>query len=151
MQCEICGRDSELKKAEIDGTELMLCSSCNPEKSVPATEKKSFAFTGKKISAPNPGNLGEGLEVASDYGKRIREAREKKELTLEELSKKLFQNKSFIQRIEAQSIVPSNELIKKIESELEINLKEKNESEIELNESNETQGRTLADFIKKKK
>lgn len=65
-----------------------------------------------------------GGELAEDYGDRIRSARQRKGLTLDDLAKKLAEKATFLAKVEAGQQRPSDELAKRLERELGIKLRE---------------------------
>ena len=67
-------------------------------------------------------------ELVEDFGKRIREARQRKGLTQEELAKKLAERQSVLSKVEAGQQRPNDQLAKRLERELGIQLFEKVEA-----------------------
>lgn len=90
-------------------------------------------------------------EIASDYDRRIREARESAELTQEDLADDINEKVSLIRKLENGKMRPSDEVQKKLERRLDISL---TEGEIEADEEWESdgteQGLTLGDMVKRK-
>ncbi len=119
MRCEVCGREAKLMRVEIEGAELLVCSKC-----------ASLGKILRDSQAPKTSNikydykLEEPFVLVENYGELIRKAREKLGLTREQLAKKLFEKESVIQRIEANELEPSNELVLKLEKTLGITLRE---------------------------
>jgi putative transcription factor len=64
-----------------------------------------------------------GMDLVEDYGKRIQQARMQRGWTREELARRVFEKESVIQRIESNSLTPSDELIEKLERVLSIKLR----------------------------
>jgi len=150
MECEICGKEtSTAKMVVVDGSSLIACKDCasfGKEKPVPpganAIEKaclgkespSSAGETAKRVPIkrvffqPKREEFDLGLEIVPDFGKRVMQARQKKGLTTKELAMKLFEKESLLHRIENQAIKPSDSLIKKLEKELGLKLREKTES-----------------------
>jgi putative transcription factor len=131
MDCEICGKTiSKLKQVVIDGNTFFACEQC-----ASFGKEKAEAKAGKGIGMQ--GNAGQvpfsnkefdlGLEITPDFGKRILQARQAKGMTTKELAMKIFEKESLVHRIEHQGIKPSDALIKKLEKELGITLKNKEE------------------------
>lgn len=114
MPCELCGKDSQLYKAIVEGTELTVCQNC--------------AKMGKVISRPQTRarkrqEAPEMVEVLlGGYGKRIRDARETKGLTQKEFAAKLNEKESIIQKIENETFKPTIEKAKRFEKILGIRL-----------------------------
>ena len=66
--------------------------------------------------------LGEGMEIAEDYGMKIKEARERAGLKQTELAQKINEKQSLLRKIEHEEILPTDEVRKKIERILKITL-----------------------------
>lgn len=126
MQCEICGKNQAEFEAQIDNVQMFVCSNCKSfaQESKPISQKPLHFQTKEK---PLGKELDEGLEISEDFGKNIRKARQKLNLTLKELALKLYEKESTLQRIENNSLLPSETQIKKLEKELKIKLKQKND------------------------
>lgn len=135
MNCELCGRDlPHLKKALIEGSEMMVCPTCS---------RYGLEVKEKPKKSPLPSNVLDRLErrekrmrekdvfeeitweLVDDYPKRIRDARLRMNLTPEELGRKINEKKSIISKLESGSLRPDEALIKKLEKALDIKLKEK--------------------------
>jgi len=150
MGCEICGKEIfKPVTIDIDGTQFDVCNDCvSLGKKVELPEEPRSAFSkkagenfdqpfGKRLrqvaktsfspsrasnfSSPPTLNASTLIE---DYGKKIMQARQRKNLTLKELAMKLYEKESVIQRIESEKFKPSDKVIKKLEKELEISLTE---------------------------
>ncbi len=131
MNCEICGKELfKPKTVLIDGTQFDVCDSCTslgktielPDEQVferKNTVKKNF-FSNKTFSSAGL----EASDLVESFGKKIMQARQKKGLKLKDLAKKIFEKESVVQRIEAEKFKPSDKVIKKLEKELEIKLRE---------------------------
>ncbi|MCK4883674.1 MAG: TIGR00270 family protein [Candidatus Diapherotrites archaeon] len=108
MQCEICGSSGNCVKIRFEGNNVFACQNCSSLG--PRIENKPV------YTSAEPGASARVESVlVKDFGERIKHARESKNLTLEEVAKKLFEKESFLQKIE-HGHVPSDDLAKKIES-----------------------------------
>ena len=126
MQCEICGKNKAEFETQIDGVKMLVCSHCKSfGQNSQTISKKPFQIQTKE--KPLGRELDEGLEISQEFGQKIRNARQKLGLTLKELASKLYEKESTLQRIENNSLLPSETQIKKLEKELKIKLKEKKE------------------------
>lgn len=67
-------------------------------------------------------------ELVEDYGARVRRARESRGWTLEQLGARLKERRDTLAKVEGNSYHPEEALIKKLERELGIKLKEKLEA-----------------------
>ena len=89
-------------------------------------------------------------EIASDYDDRIRDARESRGLTQEELANKLNEKASLIRKLERGDILPSDGVQKKLERSLEIALTEGTDVDADDWSSGSSSGMTLGDVVKRK-
>lgn len=148
MECHICGRKTELARAEVEGVILDVCGDCS------RFGKVLYALTPQQLSkaAPKPRRPDpEELEVVvPDAGARIKARREKLSLTQEQLARKIAQRESFIQKVEAGAMELSISLAKKIEQQLNIVLVEEAEPAAFIPAKQKSEGMTLGDLIKKK-
>ncbi|MDO8538028.1 MAG: helix-turn-helix domain-containing protein [archaeon] len=124
MQCEICGKNKAEFETQIDGAKMLVCTQCKQfgENSHTISQKPLHFQTKEKLI---PQSFDEGLEISQEFGQKIRTARQKFNLTLKELAQKMYEKESTLQRIENNSLLPSEAQIKKLEKELKIKLKQK--------------------------
>ncbi|WP_456481368.1 multiprotein bridging factor aMBF1 [Methanopyrus sp.] len=139
-RCEICGRviDGRPKVVEVEGSELRVCEECakfgrevvqsQPRRETgPQRERRPR----RRPAAPRRRRprgfdpFDEGLEVVPDYDERVREARERKGWSQEDLAEKIGEKVSVIRRIEAGKMEPDVELARKLERVLGIELLER--------------------------
>ncbi|MGP8134716.1 MAG: helix-turn-helix domain-containing protein [Thermoplasmata archaeon] len=131
MLCEMCGNDVEsVARVKIEGSVLRLCPACarfgEPIDPVPAAPPPVAApIRGRPMTpASRPiggarrmeerdlyGEIGE-LELASDWPKRVRTARESLGWTPEVLGKKLNEKKSVVLKIESGNLHPPDALVR---------------------------------------
>ncbi|HIH21599.1 MAG: TIGR00270 family protein [Candidatus Diapherotrites archaeon] len=129
MNCELCGKPAfEKTFVEIDGAVLLACDECSTLGSIvqePRAESQKMrkAFIQKKPFLPSR-ELDEGLSLKADYGSAVRNKRQALGLTLEELAKKMFEKESVLQKIESQKLIPSEQLVAKLEKALQLSLRE---------------------------
>ncbi len=133
MPCEMCGKEAPLKTAIIEGTEMRVCPDCleyghekteaeeatNQSKVAKGIQNRAKAkerSTSRDVYEDNPEVL------AEDYGQRVQQARQGQDLTVEELSNQLNEKRSVISKTEAQDHHPSDQLVKKLERKLDIEL-----------------------------
>ena len=139
MICEMCGNDVEsLSPVRVEGSVLQLCSSCSkfgvavtvPGRPVSvrgptvpmATVDSRMHFRARRMVERDLfGDLPE-LELAPDWSRRVRQAREKLNWSPEELGKRLNEKKSVVLKVEAGTFRPPDASIRKIERLLKIRL-----------------------------
>ncbi len=120
MICEICGKREAYFKVEIEGAEISTCKVCSRGAKILGTLKEE-TFQEKLEAKPE---VGEEEEIVENYGEIIKKARMKKGLSLEELAKKINERESYLRHVEREEMLPNDALIKKLEKELNIKLKE---------------------------
>jgi putative transcription factor len=130
MQCEICGAEipGTPNRIVIDRSTLDVCKSCArfgkaedkwtpvPRKVVPVER----AFTVKRPQSRD--QFKDLVEIVPEYGRVIREARERLGLTPDELASTIKEKAALIKKIERQELVPEDRVRKKLEKELNIKL-----------------------------
>ena len=142
MRCEMCGKEiAQPNRVRVVGSTLSLCPDCSRFGTVlagPAVPAPSG--TGRGSSAPSPlrdrlarssRRLEErdlfkelpDLDLASDWSRRIRVAREKLGWTPEDLGKKLNEKKSVILKMESGQFRPPDSMIPRIEHLLKVRLR----------------------------
>jgi putative transcription factor len=158
MQCELCGRDSGCRPATVDGVRMMLCPNCLNQhgkriQEPIAPRAKNVSSTLPKQKKPVYRDIYKDMktdrDLVSDWNERITDARKKKGLTREQLGFKIGERTVTVGKIENGDLRPSDDLVKKIEKELEITLFEEVKEVSKLPHSSGSQGMTLGDFIKK--
>ncbi len=143
MLCEMCGNEvASTSRVRIEGSVLQVCPECArfgaavdpPPAPAPAASAagparpRSFSPT---VAGRGPRRLEERdlyteigeLELADDWGQRVRRARESLTWTPEELAKRLNEKKSVVLKIETGDIHPPDSLVRKLEHLLKVRLR----------------------------
>ena len=124
MRCEICGKKIVGKpmKTKIESSIMTTCNECAKFGKIqrePAKPRKRRPVNrAPRIREPSE-------EVVENYNKIIRDAREKKGWSREELAEKLYEKSSVVNRIESGKMIPDIKLARKFERTLNIKLIEK--------------------------
>ena len=160
MQCEICGVEiiGSARKVVVEGTELDVCGRCSQYGKAPQGWTPVSRKVAPVAATPKPGirktkrrSLDDmDDEIVSDYSKIIREAREAKGWTLEELGLNIKEKAALIRKIERSEIKPEDNLRKKLERSLEIKLTERVSIDT-MEHGTGFQGTTLGDIVKIKR
>lgn len=130
MQCEICGAEisGSPNRIVIDRSTLDVCKSCArfgraedkwspvPRKVVPVER----AFTVRRPQHRD--HFKDLVEIIPDYGRVIREAREKLGITTDELATKIKEKAALLKKIERQELIPEDDVRRKLERELNVKL-----------------------------
>ncbi|MEE8167822.1 MAG: multiprotein bridging factor aMBF1 [Candidatus Hydrothermarchaeales archaeon] len=151
MECEICGKSIERAvSVKIEGTLMRTCGACSKLGEL-KEERKSFIPRSKTFKRPVAVDAKAEVDFVEGYPELIRCAREKRNLTQEELGKLINERASVIARLEAGRMMPDLKLTKKLERVLGIKILDKSEAEpVKAGEA--TRGElTIGDVIKIKK
>ena len=173
-QCEMCGAEqASLTTTKVEGAELELCSSCTDfgtevreepsssggskystsSSSGTASSSSSSASSGSSGSSGGSGRPRDMFddmdEIATDYDDRIRQARESRDLSQEQLADQLNEKASLIRKLERGDTLPTDEIQQKLERALDVSLAEGEEVDEEW-ETNDAGTMTLGDVVKRK-
>jgi putative transcription factor len=142
MLCEMCGNEVEAtSRVRIEQSVLQLCPACAkfgtpidpppPPPSAAPSPARRRPLVAATRPAGGPRRLEERdlyteigeLELAPDWGQRVRRAREALVWTPEDLAKKLNEKKSVILKIETGDLHPPDTLVRKLEHLLKVRLR----------------------------
>ncbi len=162
MICEMCGKDvPQTRTVIVEGSRLSVCPGCarfgedyrsSSAGGAPVTqsvieerlERREKRMKSKDIYAGTA-----SVELVDDYGGVIRAAREAKGMDIEQFSSSILEKKGTIAKIESNSLVPDDKLVKKIEKALGIKLTETVQSGVTVGPGSAGNKMTLGNFIKK--
>jgi putative transcription factor len=142
MLCEMCGQDVDsTSRVKVEGSVLNLCANCarfgkplDPPPAAPslAPRGRTLVFSGGATRGPGGGRslqerdlyqeIGE-MELAPDWAKRIRLAREGLHWTPEDFGKKLNEKKSVVLKLESGGFRPPDDLVRRVERLLKVRLR----------------------------
>ena len=140
MQCEICGKEAaHTATIELDGIELTVCGECagfgvRKEESVEhgsgslwgqgqQKQNAHFAHKVRQPAVPSSAEMEQSApELAENLGAIVSRARERKGLTIKELSEKVFEKESVLHKIEQGRFSPDARLRTRLEAFLGIGL-----------------------------
>lgn len=157
MQCETCGKDTELFLTDLEGAQLKLCAKCGrfgkilkrikTEEEIKKQEKNEV----KKIKQLIKGPEKELIQViVEDYPERIKTARERLKLKQEDFAKNINEKLSLIHNLETGHLEPNLALARKLEKALNIVLIEDHEESHGLLKASKSDKLTIGDLIKVK-
>ena len=151
MNCEMCGKETELYKAVIEGTPLQVCEKCANHgkilKEIRTAEPKKIRK--KKVVAEQiETETTEG--VVDNYAKIIRIARTKTGMTQKEFARKINEKESLLHKLETGNFKPSIPLEKKLEKILHIKLiEEREEEKVSVPKAGKSEALTIGDLMKR--
>ncbi len=159
MICELCGADvPRLKNVAIDATILSVCTDCSrfgDEVATPALRQSTMPpiiaqrleMRQRRMTPRDVYTQAGELELADDFPQRIRQAREARGWKQADLGAKINERVSVIAKLESGAISPGDALVRKLERELGIKLKERVEP-VAAKKQAVGGGITLGDLIK---
>ena len=171
VQCEMCGTETgSPKTVKIEGAELDVCDECagfgtevrTEDTSSTSTKYSTSSSSSSSSSESQSSSRGSGSgsrrdmfdemdEVVQDYDDRVRTARESGGHTQEELADRLNEKASLIRKIERGDVLPSDDVQRKLERELGIDLSMGgSDDDAEWSGGSSTGGTTLGDVVKRK-
>jgi len=131
MQCEICGLEikGEAQYIKIGVSKLRVCKSCARHGTVVEVDEARRTAEVKGSEQPQLArakgksrlyeqmdrDIEAGIEIEENYGRKIKEAREKAGLKQAELAKRINEKQSLLRKIENEEIIPDEGLRRKIE------------------------------------
>ncbi len=147
MACEMCGKETELFRAVIEGTELSVCEKCGKFGKVIKRVQEFSNSAVKKNIMREP----EIVEVlVEDFAQKIKSIREKLGLTQKDFARKINERESALHKIETGHYKPTIETARRYEQILNIKLVETvTQDAVEQLPKSKSAGLTLGDFIKK--
>lgn len=146
--CQLCGKDTDsVKKAKIEGAILKVCDSCAEMGEEIKTKTKRSKKKKKKKRLTRKRNQ---EVLINDYGKKVKKAREKKQLSIMELADDLNEKESLLKKIEQQDLKPEKALAQKLEKKFDIELYTVPEAFDQETESGDDRAATLGDVAEVK-
>ena len=175
VQCEMCGTETQSPNTiKVEGAELDVCDECTDFGTEVKTQDASSTSTkystgsssgssGGTSSGATSGSTGGGGggsrrdmfdemdELAQDFDQRIRAGREAAGLSQSELADQLNEKASLIRKLEHGDHLPSDEVQRKLERALEIDLNEgAGDGDTEWEGGSDVGEYTLGDVVERK-
>ena len=114
MQCDMCGKDRDLKEVIVEGSLMNVCGLCG---GYGVEVIRSNVVEKKKVVREEIVDF-----VVDEFGHLIKKGRERKGLKQEELSRAIGEKESLVHAAEAGRIKPSLKVARKLEVFLGIKL-----------------------------
>jgi len=134
LQCDVCGREIVGKPHHviIEGAKMTTCVQCaklgsaewKPEpktRNLPFKIEPSRQFKLKRVKR-RIREIREDLTIIENFGSIVRKARQRSNLSQEDLGRKIGEKVSVIRKIEGEKIMPNERLARKLEHVLGIKL-----------------------------
>nr|AQS31562.1 hypothetical protein [uncultured archaeon] len=146
----MCGKSTQLFRAEIESVEMQVCSSCAKFGQVKHGHSSfsSSRFPPKKIIRP----IEPEVKLVSNFSQLLKTARDKRKMTQEEFAKFLQEKESMLAKWEIGEAQPNISTAEKIGRILGLNVILKEEFFAEkIDQKKNREEFTLGDFIKVRK
>jgi putative transcription factor len=181
VQCEMCGTETPSPRTiKVEGAELEVCDECSDfgtevsqgsdsgsTSTKYSTDSSSTSSSSSSSAARSTGSTGSSgggggrrrgeemfddvADLATDYDDRIRQAREAAGLSQEDLASKLNEKASLIGKLERGDTLPSDDVQRELERELDISLSGEAGEETDEWEADSSTGEyTLGDMVERK-
>jgi putative transcription factor len=178
VQCEMCGAETgSPKTVKVEGAELDVCDDCadfgtevqTQDTSSTSTKYSTSSSSASSSSSSSSGGRSGGSsgggggggsrrdmfdemdEVVQDYDDRIRDGREDRGLTQEELADQLNEKASLIRKLERGDVLPNDTVQRKLEKALDLSLSAGGSGDdTEWSGGSSTGETTLGDVVKRK-
>jgi putative transcription factor len=146
MQCDICGKETELLKTSVEGTVLNVCQKCAQFGKVLSVPKPIDQRTAKPIPQKPPEREATQI-IVPDYASIVKRARESMGLKQEDFAKKVNEKVSLVHNLESGRFKPSIGLAQKLERFLKVKLIEEYEEKRDVAAKKRNEGLTLGDVL----
>ena len=159
MICELCGAEvPRTKNVAIEGTVLAVCTNCAKfgdevmtpvvrRSSMPPVIAERLEARQRRLTPRDVYAQGGTEELADDFPAKIRRAREERGWKQADLGAKINEKVSVIAKLESGAMTPGDVLVRKLEKELGIRLKERVEP-VASKKQTASPTLTLGDLIK---
>ena len=136
LQCDVCGREIIGKPHHviIEGAKLTTCAECAKMGSAEwKPEPKNLSFSSPlkfessrrlkpRLTKKRSQDIREDLTIIENFGSIVRKARQRLNLSQEDLGRQIGEKVSVIRKIEGEKIMPSERLARKLERALGVKL-----------------------------
>ncbi len=153
MRCEVCG--SEIRGRPfyriIEGGKMTVCGRCARFGSADWDPHQPRPQLRERTAPRRPRSeveAAENLELVEDYGEKIRKAREKTRMTVEEFAKKIGEKESVVKKLEKGELSPDIGLVRKVRNFLGLEILVAGETLAVPASAKPATERTLGDIMK---
>ncbi|MCW3978350.1 MAG: multiprotein bridging factor aMBF1 [Candidatus Bathyarchaeota archaeon] len=153
MRCEVCG--SEIREQPyyriIEGGRMTVCGRCARFGSADWDPNRVQIRTRSRPQPRRPRSeveAAETLELVEDYGEKIRKARQKRRLSVEDFARMISEKESVVKKLEREELNPDRKLVRKIRNALNIDILEVGEPTPAPVSGRPATARTLGDIYK---
>ncbi len=149
----MCGAESRLFRAEVEGTVLNACRSCSKfGKIIGNVHERAFPDRRREFKrTPSISKSEITQALVEEYSSILKKKREQSGLTQEDLAKKINEKMSLIHKIETGHFEPNIKLARKLEKFFKVKILEQVENSSVSSQATKSDSFTLGDFVKIRK
>ena len=162
MICEMCGKNvPSTRPVFIDGARLSVCPNCakfgdenrgnarggaGPS---PTVIEQRLEKRNRRMQTKDVYDGKDNVQVVDGYGEIIRKAHTARGMDLKQFAESIGEKQGILAKVEAETLLPDDKLVKKIEKALDIKLTEVVAGGGAIGQNSRSDKMTLANFIKK--
>jgi putative transcription factor len=152
MICELCGKDfNEGSRIRLEGSLVFACNGCSKLGEVVSQLKPRPKESPKpqviRARAQASVESKDQYELVDDFGAKVKDAREKKGWTQDDLGKRINEPHSLIHRIEHGRFEPTQDVVRKLEHTLGLRLQTTSDDGDLPKKNEEKKDVTLGDMV----
>ena len=145
MNCDLCGKEAEMYRAIIEGSEVTVCGGC-AKYGKPTGSVRAYS-EGKKKGKPAAKYEEIPEVVASNFGELLKRKREELGLNQKEFARMIAEKDSILHKLETGGIMPTLEKARALERMFGLKLVEELKDEM-IEQKRDSYVMTLGDMIK---
>ena len=163
MICEMCGKNvPSTRPVFIDGARLSVCPNCarfgdenrgnargGGAGASPTVIEQRLERRNRRMQTKNVYDGNDNVRIVDGYGEIIRKAHTARGMDLKQFAESIGEKQGLLAKVEAETLIPDDKLVKKIEKALDIKLTEVVASGGSVGGGSRNDKMTLANFIKK--
>jgi len=147
MDCDLCGKEGDLYRALVEGSQVTVCNTCSKFGIVSGQVRSSRPEIKKPVATPQ-NELAE--QIVSDLGRLIKKKREEFGMNQRDFARKIAEKESSLHNMEIGTLIPTIERARKLGRALGLSLVEEVVEE-PVQSKKDQSVMTLGDYIKIKK
>ena len=153
MRCEVCGTEimGQPYYRIIESGRMTVCARCARFGTADWDPNRAQMRPRSRPAPRRPRSeveAAETLELVEDYGEKIRKARQRMRLTVEDFARMISEKESVVKKLEREELNPDGKLVRKIRNALNVDILEVGEPAPAQATGRPATGRTLGDIMR---
>lgn len=141
----MCGQEGDLKKTKVEGARLDLCEDCREVGEVVESSATSTPATSDRPTRTTPPGPTAHRELVEGFDRKVKRAREARDLGVQELAQMMKEKTSVVRRVESGRLKPDRDLARKFERQLDVELYSAPPEEPSVSSESDEEEQTLGD------